>query len=400
MPVARSPGIDASPWRPSSPWRWGSAPTPVFSASSTASSSGRSAYRDADRLALVEAERDLRGAREPVRAYFALTELDTFRQRSSSFESVDFYATDEGVLSNDSGIERVDFAIVSDTFFSTLRGGFRLGRPLGPSDDTAPSVVISERLWRRLFGGSFDVLGQRVVLHSQRGDGTQRAMWRRQPFTIVGVADDTLQFPTPRTDVWTTAGFVRTLNPQCCSFLPLVRLRPGATLDQASADADRGRARVERQPPGRRPESASRAVGLHEQLVRAVRPSLLDSAGGGRPRAVCRLRQRHESGAGPQRRASARDGGSPGARASRGRLVAQSIVESGLLAAAGGTAGYWSRRESSRRSGASQPAGRPPARRRAGRCADSALCLRVCGADRAGDRCAAGAAVAAMPPRP
>ena len=155
-------------------------------------------YRDADRLVLIEAERDIRGTREPVRTYFPLTELDTFRQRFSSFESVGFYATDVGVLSNEKGAERVDFVIVSDSFFSTLRGAFRLGRPLGPSDDAATSVVISERLWRRAFSGSFDVLGQGVVLSSIRGDGSQRAIWRRLPLRSSASPTPRFSFPLRR----------------------------------------------------------------------------------------------------------------------------------------------------------------------------------------------------------
>jgi putative ABC transport system permease protein len=296
-------------------------------------------YRNADRLVLVEAERDISGARAPVRTYFALTDLDTFRERSSSFESVGFYATDDGVLASERGTERVDFSIVSDSFFSTLGGVVRLGRPLGPPDDNVPSLVISDRLWRRAFGASVDVLGQRVVLHSQRGDGTQRARWRRQPFTIVGVADATLQFPTPQTDVWTTAGFIRTLDPRCCSFLPLARLKPRATLEQANADAGDISRTLSASIPSRYAALRARAVGVHEQLVRTVRPSLLIllAAVGLVLFVAC---------ANVMNLVLARNvarGRDVAVRlalgASRGRLVAQSIVESGVLAAAGGAAG-------------------------------------------------------------
>ena len=296
-------------------------------------------YQDANRLVLVDAERDISGAREPVRIYFALNELETFRQRFSSFESVGFYATDEGVLSSERGTERVDFATVSDSFFSTLRGAFTLGRPLGSQDDAAPAVVISGRLWRRAFGASFDILGQRVVLHSQRGDGSQRAMWRRQPFTIVGVADESLQFPTPQTDVWTTAGFIRTLNPRCCSFLPLARLKPGATLDQASGEAGTVARALRAGDAGQYVGLRARAVGVHEQLVRTVRPSLLIllAAVGLVLFVACAnvvnlVLARNV--------AQARDMAVKLALgASRGRLIEQSIIESGLLATAGGATG-------------------------------------------------------------
>lgn len=96
-------------------------------------------YEHGERLALVEAERDISGTRDPVRTFFPLADLEVFRARFPSFESVALYATDEGVLSNDSGIDAVDFATVSEDFFSTLRGRFSLGRPLGASDDLISS---------------------------------------------------------------------------------------------------------------------------------------------------------------------------------------------------------------------------------------------------------------------
>ena len=70
-------------------------------------------YQQPDRLILVEADRDVSGVREPVRAFFPLSDLDTFR-RVASFESVAFYATDQGVLSSEGRTEAIEFATVSD----------------------------------------------------------------------------------------------------------------------------------------------------------------------------------------------------------------------------------------------------------------------------------------------
>src|SRR3954469_10612888 len=192
-------------------------------------------YQQPDRLVLVAAERDASGVGEPVRSYFPLADLDIFK-RVVSFESVAFYAMDQGVLSTDVSTEAIEFATVSDLFFTTLRGEFRLGRPFDRSDVNAPSLVISERLWRRAFAASPGVIGRAVILNSSRGDGTQRANWRRLPFTIVGVVDRSFQFPSPQTDAWTTAGFVRTVSPRCCSFSPIARLSD-VGIARARADA-------------------------------------------------------------------------------------------------------------------------------------------------------------------
>lgn len=69
-------------------------------------------------------------------------------------------------------------AIVSGTFFGTLRARPYVGRLLGPSDDepaAAPAVVLSHAFWRRAFGARPDVVGQTVAVN-----GT--------PLTVVGVA--------------------------------------------------------------------------------------------------------------------------------------------------------------------------------------------------------------------
>ncbi|HEU4934832.1 MAG TPA: ABC transporter permease [Vicinamibacterales bacterium] len=231
-------------------------------------------YQQPDRLVLIEAEHDVSGVREPVRSYFSLPELDIFR-RMPSFESVALYATDQGVLSAGASPEPLEFATVSDAFFTTLRGDVRLGRTFDSSDDQAPSLVISERLWRRVFGASPDVIGRSVVLNSTRGDGTQRARWRQLPFTIVGVVDRSFQFPSPQTDAWTTAGFVRTLNPRCCSFSPIARLKDDVSTIQVRTE-NTGMARELNLANNQAHAGVrTKVVGLHDALVRSLRPSLL-----------------------------------------------------------------------------------------------------------------------------
>jgi len=296
-------------------------------------------YEDAERLALVDVRREVAGSQQPVLTYFPLADLEVFRARATAFESIAFYATDEGVVSNERQTELVDFATVSESFFSTLRGDLLLGRALGPSDDMTASIVISERLWRRLFDGLPTALGQNVILNSRRGDGSQRERWRRTPFTIVGVAHSSLQFPSPQTDIWTAAGFVRNLNPRCCSFLPLARLKSRATLHQATTEVDTLAQTLSATNAAASRAIQANAIGLHEQLVMTVRPSLLIlmAAVGLVLIVACAnvtnlLLARNVTRA---RETAVR----LALGASRVRLVMQSVVESGLLVAMGGGAG-------------------------------------------------------------
>jgi len=294
-------------------------------------------YQQADRLFVVEAERDVSGVRQPVRAYFPLTDLDVFRQ-VSSFESVAFYASDQGVLSVGGRVEALEFATVTDGFFSTMRGELKLGRALDRSDENVPSLVISERLWRRAFAAAPDVVGRAVILNSSRGDGTQRAAWRHQPFTIVGVVDRSFQFPSPQMDAWTTAGFVRSVSPRCCSFSPIARLKDGVSTAQISAESSslaRDLSRTDQSSSGLR----TKIVGLRDSLVRSMRASLLMlfAVVGLVLCVTCAnvmnlLIARNTSRA---REMTVR----LALGASRPQLIVQSVLETGLLSALGGTVG-------------------------------------------------------------
>ena len=221
------------------------------------------AYHDSDRLALIQREQSLTGARRPVPALFvAAAELDAWQTRLRSFESTAFLTPEVAALSTDTGAEVLYTAVVSGAFFSTLGGPMAAGRTIGPADDRTASIVISERLAQRLFAGSQQSLGQPLVLSSQ-------------PYTVVGVADSDLQFPTARTDVWIPAGVARTLNPRCCGFRMMGRLRPDVTLAGARSEVTASAtalSAVTARPPA---EMRATVVSLRDQMTGTVRPALL-----------------------------------------------------------------------------------------------------------------------------
>lgn len=79
--------------------------------------------------------------------------------------------------------QRVRGQMVSGNFFSALGIAPAAGRLLTPDDDRGGALavaVISDRLWRRQFGASAEVLSTPVAINGH-------------PFTIVGIAPDTFQ---------------------------------------------------------------------------------------------------------------------------------------------------------------------------------------------------------------
>jgi predicted permease len=102
------------------------------------------------------------------------------REQSRAFEglagtTMDFYSLGVGNHG-----ERVAGEMVTGNYFSVLGVRASLGRTLLPSDDVSPGkhpvVVISDDLWRRVFGSDPDAVGRTIQVNAH-------------PLTIVGVSE-------------------------------------------------------------------------------------------------------------------------------------------------------------------------------------------------------------------
>jgi putative ABC transport system permease protein len=220
-------------------------------------------YHDADRLVIARAEVDRAGANRPVPISIQSAELKTWQQPRDALAATAFYTPDDVVaLSGDNGAEVLQSAVVSAAFFSTMGGPLAAGRGLEASDDGLPSAVISERLARRLFGGSKRAIGGSLPLN-------------RGLLTIVGVADRAFQFPRPDVDVWMPAGFSNAVNARCCAFRVIARLETNGTVERARAAL---RPMFQRSAGSQAPTNAeirTSVVGLSESLVGPARPAIL-----------------------------------------------------------------------------------------------------------------------------
>jgi predicted permease len=236
--------------------------------------------------------------------------------------------------------ERLEGQSVSASFFQVLGVAPALGRDFQPSEDVfgGPKVVIvSDRLWRRLFHGNRSVIGHPVKL---AGDN----------FIIIGVTprgfEDVL---SSSTDLWTPAQYdTRQIGkdfttPAWGNHLRMAgRLRPGVTRAQAIEELDQI-ARTPR-PEFARPRWASLRGGLivdslQDDIAHAVKPALIAVLGAvllvlaiACVNVVNLMLARSE-----QRRGEFAVRAALGA--SRVRIIRQLITESLLLAALGGALG-------------------------------------------------------------
>jgi len=129
------------------------------------------------------------------------------------------------------GVEQLRTAQVSDGFFEVFGVEPALGRPLrvDPGDERG-AVVLSDRVWRRLFGADSDVVG-RVL---EAGD------FRHE---IVGVMPPDFAFPDQSVDVWMAwslaAVYFDRPETRTWRFLGVVgRLAPTAGVERAEEELD------------------------------------------------------------------------------------------------------------------------------------------------------------------
>src|ERR671930_1991199 len=225
---------------------------------------------------LVLVRDDLTG-RQLENVGMSVPELKDLQQSADTFEEVAGVWPVDANLTGSGRPERVELLAVSPNYFSLLGASARLGRVFGPQDKAegfAEGVVISDGLWRRMFGADPNVLGRRIYADTDA-------------YTIVGVMPPGFRHPAQtlrnEVDMWATAGF--TANPfnnppRGARILPgaIARLRPGVSLEQAQSRVDSLVSRLREQFPGDyTPEGgwAVRLVPLHENLVGGTRTTLL-----------------------------------------------------------------------------------------------------------------------------
>jgi putative ABC transport system permease protein len=184
------------------------------------------AYRDADRLVAIDATRDYQGTPRPGRVFWQLDAAERWQSSLRAFSSVTFYAPQVFQRSSPGGAELIDGVTVAPSFFATLDGPIVAGRAFTSADAAAPSLVISERLARRLFDGPAAAIGGRLVLNSTE-------------YTVIGVAGPQWDLPSWKTDVWESSAFARVRSPRCCGVQLLGRVKPDVTVAQARADVAR-----------------------------------------------------------------------------------------------------------------------------------------------------------------
>ncbi len=167
-------------------------------------------------------------------------------------------------LDRDDSAQAIVCTRATADFFNVLDVHPLIGRLFQPGDD-APGktgvVVLSEKFWRTKFNGDPGVLGRIASISSS-------------PFTIIGVAENSFQFPRPDVEAWTSLPLDPGTQRSPLFLRGLGRLRAQTSLEQASSELKVIARNIEQAYPQEYSNLSFVVVPLAQDVVGKIRSTL------------------------------------------------------------------------------------------------------------------------------
>ena len=191
-----------------------------------------------------------------------------WRDESRSFETVAAVRSFIMTLSGEGEPDRVQAKMVTAALLPMLGVSPSIGRTFGPEDDrsgAAGVALLSDALWHRRFGGATSVIGRAVTLDNQ-------------PYTVIGVLPAGFQL-LAAADVFVPMGPWAVTLPDDRGWhpgiFPLALLKTDVRLVSAQAEMDVIAERLARRYPETNHGVTIEVQPLHDYAVQNVRQSLL-----------------------------------------------------------------------------------------------------------------------------
>jgi predicted permease len=294
-----------------------------------------------------------------VRASFSWADYRDLKARQTTFQELTAWTFFRQAFAANGRTETAFGEMVGGDYFRTLGVAAAVGRTLQPDDDRpgAPLVaVISHRAWQRIFEGAPDIVGRFVKMNGHSFEIVGVVAPAFHGVFNNGLVASSIWVPISATALLPSEGSGRTLDPQARERRWLMlkgRLKPGRTIAEAQAelasigrqlDAAYPRPRSAQQ---RAPDDVNRLWTAHaatdvvinetvDAFVRPLAAALLTAVALVLLVACSNLANLMLARGGARRQEIAVR---LALGASRARLVRESLIESAVLAVAGGVAG-------------------------------------------------------------
>jgi predicted permease len=289
-------------------------------------------FREPERLIQLY-EKSPDGRREF--SYVAGGMYAAWKKAASSVEDMAIYGTGSINLSGAGGKlpEKVHYAQCSWNLLSMLGVAPEVGRLFVESDDqrgAAATVMLTHSLWERRYGGDRNIVGTTILLDAK-------------PYTVIGVLPAWFVYPDTETQMW--APIYHEENPEMMqavdnhNFFVVGRLRPGTTLAQAQSQVDTAEKQVRASHPTPSTANGTSSRTLLDGVVHDAKATLYTLMGA--TSCVLLIACLNVANLLVARSAARRKENSVRAAlgGSRWRLLREQMMESAVLAAAGGALG-------------------------------------------------------------
>ena len=190
-----------------------------------------------------------------------------WKEKSTSFEDLAAFSDDTINLTGDGEPERIHYAQVTASLFSTLGVKPLRGRVFVSEEDKPGAnnvVVVSESFWQHRYSRDEKILEQALTLDNK-------------PYSIVGVMPNSFRFPG-EFDIWLPLALdlFKETHGEYFRLVEVVgRLKPNTPLDRAQTELGLIARQASEQAKQPLPLAPAEVVPLHKQLLAGVRSTVL-----------------------------------------------------------------------------------------------------------------------------